>query len=389
MPPFSTTIRPMKTPDLRHMMQALIALPSVSSTHARFDRGNRDVVEALAEWLEVLGFQCELMAVAPFKANLIATLGSGPGGLVLAGHTDTVPYDAGEWRFDPFQLTEDYNRWYGLGTADMKGFFPLAIEAARSFLDQPLRAPLIILATCDEETSMAGAKALVEAGRPRARYAVIGEPTAMKPVRMHKGVMMERIYIQGRAGHSSDPSLGNNALDAMHAVISELQGFRAEMQARWHNPTFTVPMPTLNLGCIHGGDNPNRICSSCELQYDLRPLPGMAPEELRAAIHTRLQPLAGRFGVRIDCEALFSGVPAAETPADSPLVRAAERLTGHSAGAVAFGTEMPYLRALGMDALVMGPGHIDQAHQPDEFIEMANIAPTIELLRALIREFCL
>jgi acetylornithine deacetylase len=379
----------MNTPDLKAMLAGLIALPSVSCTNPQQDLGNRAVVEQLASWLEPLGFQCEIMDVAPRKANLIATLGSGPGGLVFAGHTDTVPYDDGGWRFDPFQLTEHEGRWYGLGTADMKGFFPLAIEAIKPYLKAALKAPVIILATCDEETSMAGAKALVAAGRPQARYAVIGEPTSLKPIRLHKGVMMERIFIQGHSGHSSDPSLGNNAMEAMHAVIGELLGFRAELQARHHNAAFTVPKPTLNLGCIHGGDNPNRICASCELQYDLRPLPGMSMEELRAAIRERLHPLAPRYGVRIDCEPIFSGVPAVETPAESLLVRAAERLTGHTAGAVAFGTEAPYLRELGMDALILGPGHIDQAHQPDEYVDMANLNPTVAILRGLIQEFCL
>lgn len=379
----------MNTPDLKAMLAALIAQPSVSCTDPKLDQGNRAVVEQLAEWLRPLGFACEIMEVSPGKANLIATLGSGPGGLVLAGHTDTVPYDATGWRFDPFQLTEHEGRWYGLGTADMKGFFPLAIEAAKPFLQQKLKAPIIILATCDEETSMAGAKALVAAGKPKARYAVIGEPTGMKPARMHKGVMMERILIQGRSGHSSDPSLGANALEAMNAVMTELLGFRSELQAKYRNPAFTVPVPTLNLGCIHGGDNPNRICAACELQFDLRPLPGMHMDELRSLIRERLNPLAPRFGVSIQAEPIFSGVPPVETPAESPLVRAVERLTGHSAGSVAFGTEAPYFRELGMDALVFGPGAVDQAHQPDEFVALANLQPTIDLLQGLIREFCL
>lgn len=379
----------MSSPDLRQMLSALINTPSVSCTDPSLDQGNRAVVEQLADWLTPLGFACEIMDVAPGKANLIATLGQGPGGLVLAGHTDTVPFNAELWRFDPFTLTEADGKLFGLGTADMKGFFPLAIEAAREFLATPLKAPLIILATCDEESSMAGAKALVKAGRPQARFAVIGEPTSLKPVRLHKGVMMERVRITGRSGHSSDPSLGASALDAMNAVINELVAWRGELQARYRNPVFTVPVPTLNLGCIHGGDNPNRICPSCELQYDIRPLPGMVMSELREEVRQRLAPLAPRFGVEIVAEPIFSGVPAVETPADSPLVQAVERLTGHTAGAVAFGTEAPYFREMGMDAIVLGPGGIEQAHQPDEFIRLDSITPTVQLLRSLIREFCL
>ncbi|MCC2638576.1 MAG: argE [Moraxellaceae bacterium] len=379
----------MASPDLRQMLSELIAAPSVSCTDPRLDQGNRGVIDLLAAWLADLGFACEIQEVSPGKANLIATLGQGPGGLVLAGHTDTVPWDQGRWRFDPFTLTEADDRLYGLGTADMKGFFPLAIEAARAFLDTPLKAPLIILATCDEECSMAGARALVEAGRPRARFAVIGEPTSRRPLRMHKGVMMERVVIEGRSGHSSDPGLGANALEAMNAVMTELLAFRGELQARWRNPAFTIPVPTLNLGCIHGGDNPNRICPHCELQFDLRPLPGMDMDELRGLIRLRLAPLAPRFGVTLAVEPIYAGTPAMETPADSPLVRAAERLTGHAAEAAAFGTEGPFFRQLGMDALIFGPGGIEQAHQPDEFIALDSIKPTVEVLKGLIREFCL
>jgi acetylornithine deacetylase len=379
----------MSSPDLRQMLAALVASPSVSCTDPAIDQGNLGVIALLQEWLEALGFACEVMPVAPGKANLIATLGTGPGGLVLSGHTDTVPWDQGRWRFDPFRLTEADGRLYGLGTADMKGFFPLAIEAARDFLDTPLKAPLIILATCDEECSMAGARALVAAGRPHARFAVIGEPTGLKPLRMHKGVMMERVVIEGRSGHSSDPALGASALEAMSEVLDALIAFRRELQAQYRNPAFTVPVPTLNLGCIHGGDNPNRICPHCELQFDLRPLPGMAMDELRAMIGERLAPIAPRHGVSLRQEPIFAGTPAVETPADSPLVRAAEHLTGTRAGAAAFGTEAPYLRQLGMDTLIFGPGGIEQAHQPDEFIALDSIRPAVEVLRGLIRRFCL
>lgn len=378
----------MSLPPLRQMLSELIAAPSVSCTDAALDQSNRPVIDRLASWLEPLGFQCEIMEVASGKANLIATLGEGAGGLVLSGHTDTVPYNAELWRFDPFTLTEADGKLFGLGTSDMKGFFPLAIEAARDFLHTPLKAPLIILATCDEESSMAGAKALVNAGRPKARFAVIGEPTSQKPIRLHKGMMMERVIINGRSGHSSDPSLGASALDAMNAVMNELVAWRGELAARYKNPVFSVPTPTLNLGCIHGGDNPNRICPSCELQYDIRPLPGMVMADLRAEVRQRLAPLASKFDVEIIAEPIFSGVSAMETPRESPLVQAVERLTGHTAGAVAFGTEAPYFREMGMDAVILGPGGIEQAHQPDEFITLESINPTVNLLKALIREFC-
>ena len=379
-----------KIPKLLDMIGQLIATPSVSCVNPALDQGNRDVIELLARWLEKSGFNIEIMDTDQSnKANLIATLGSGPGGLVLAGHTDTVPYDEGKWRHNPFKLAEADGRLYGLGTSDMKAFLALAIEAALSFDPKDIKQPLIILATADEETSMCGAKALVATGRPKARYAVIGEPTDMKPIRMHKGMMMESVRLIGRSGHSSDPSLGVNALEAMHLAMGELLSWREELQSRYRNPLFAVPVTTLNLGHIHGGDNPNRICGECELHIDIRPLPGLTLEELRAEMENRLQQILKSSGVRMETHSLFEGIPAVETPAASPIVTAAEQLTGHHAGSVAFATEAPYLTQLGIDTVVLGPGSIKQAHQPDEYLEIANIAPTVELLKSLIGRFCL
>jgi acetylornithine deacetylase len=373
------------------MLSELIASPSVSCTQPDWDQSNLQVIEKLESWLSSLGFETEVMTVdaQAGKANLIATLGSGPGGLVLSGHTDTVPFNAELWQTDPFKLTEKDNRFYGLGTCDMKGFFPIAIEAARKFLDQPLQQPLIILATSDEESSMNGARALAEAGRPKARYAVIGEPTGLKPIYMHKGMMMESVRVEGKAGHSSDPSLGANALDAMHSVLTELIGFRADLQKKYQNKAFKIAEPTLNLGCIHGGDNPNRICSRCEVEYDLRPLPGMNLNNLREDVSKRLAPLADKFGVQIRTQALFPGIPAFANEADSDLVKKAEQLTGYQAESVAFGTEAPFLQKMGMDTIVMGPGFIDQAHQPDEYLAFDQIKPTVAILEKLIEQYCL
>ncbi len=379
----------MSLPSLQDQFAALIATPSVSCTQPHWDQSNRAVIDLLAGWLADLGFACEIQEVAPGKANLLATFGSGPGGLVLAGHSDTVPFDAALWHSDPLRLTAQGDRWVGLGVCDMKGFFPLVIEALRELLDQPFRQPLLVLATCDEESSMAGARALAAAGRPLGRAAVIGEPTGLKPIRLHKGVMMERIDILGQSGHSSDPSLGHSALEAMQDVMAELRLLRAQWQREFNNPQFGVPQPTLNFGCIHGGDNPNRICGQCALEFDLRPLPGMDPEQLRAAIRGKLQPLAERHQVRIDYAPLFANVPPFEQSADSELVRVAEKLTGHAAQAVAFGTEAPYLQQLGCETIVLGPGDIACAHQPGEFLELARIEPTVRLLRQLIQHYCL
>jgi len=372
-------------------LRQLVGTPSVSSTDPTWDQGNRAVIDLLALWLSDLGFSTEIQPVSQDgeKANLVATLGSGPGGLVLSGHTDTVPFDEGRWQSDPLSLSERDNRLYGLGSTDMKGFFPLAIAAARDFLDAKLQQPLILLATADEESSMRGAQALAEAGRPRARAAIIGEPTSLAPVRMHKGIMMAAVRVTGHSGHSSDPALGNSALEGMHAVMGELMAFRADLRRRYSNEAFAVAFPTLNLGCIHGGDSPNRICGQAELHFDLRATPGADNAILRQEIRERLDVIARRTGLQIEVVPLDADVAPFEQSADSELVRLAERLTGHRAQSVAFATEAPFLKQLGMETIVMGPGSIDRAHQPDEYLELEQIHPCIALLRQCIRHYCL
>ncbi len=379
------------TPSLLHMIETLVSTPSVSSSDASLDQGNLAVIEHLAGWLADSGFSVEVMTLPgdSRKANLIATLGSGTGGLVLSGHTDTVPYDEGKWQHDPFSLTQANQRLYGLGTSDMKAFLALAIEASRGLRAGDLKEPLILLATADEETSMAGAKALVDRGLPQARHAIIGEPTGLRPVRMHKGMMMEAINLQGHSGHSSDPALGNSALEAMYSVIGALREWRNELQQKYYDACFAVPVPTLNLGHIHGGDNPNRICAECELHIDLRPLPGMDPQQLREELHQRTLATLRDSGIQVSFKSLFDGVPAMETPASAAIVQLAEKLTGHSSEAVAFGTEAPYFNQLGIETVILGPGDIDQAHQPDEYLALDRLTPTIEILEQMINTICI
>ena len=383
-----------KTPDIKSLINSLLSTPSISCTSADIDQGNLHVINQLADWFENLGFHCEIQIIdsEKDKANLIATLGSGNNGLVLAGHTDTVPFDENRWQVEPFGLTEKDDRFYGLGSCDMKSFFAVILEALKAIDLNKIKQPLIVLATADEETSMSGAKAIAkqasQLGINNARYAVIGEPTNMQAVRMHKGMMMEAIQLSGQAGHSSNPALGNNALEAMHKVISELLRWREELQHKYHNPMFEVPVPTMNFGHIHGGDNPNRICGSCELQIDIRPLPGMKVTDLRAEMQQRLNNVLRNTGIHFKTVALFDGVDAMQTSKDSELVKLAEKMTGTESQAVAFATEAPYYNAMGLDTVVMGPGSIKQAHQPDEYIEMKMLNPAVDIIRRLIVHYC-
>ncbi len=378
-------------PGLLQQIDKVVSLPSVSSANKNLDMSNKPVIDYLANAFESMGFSCEAIPCdeEQTKFNLIATKGSGPGGMVLAGHTDTVPFDENLWSVDPFQLTEKDNKIYGLGITDMKGFFPIVMEAVKPLLDEDFKEPLIVLATADEESSMLGAKTLAELGRPKARSALIGEPTGLQPVKAHKGIMMDSIRLLGESGHSSDPSLGKNSLEAMHQVISELIHYRNQLKEKYSSELFAIPYPTLNLGAIHGGDNPNRICGHCELEFDIRLTPGMNIDTVRADIQERVKRVTEPLGIDFEMGEIFSGVPAFFAEKNSAMLKAAEDLTGHSAISVLFGTEGPFLQQLGMDTIVMGPGNIDQAHQPNEYMSMDMISPSIEVLRKLITKNCL
>ncbi|MDP5056242.1 MAG: acetylornithine deacetylase [Marinomonas hwangdonensis] len=378
-------------PSLISMMTQLIASPSISCSQAHWDQSNKGVIQLLETWLSSQGFQCEVMPLPdqPHKCNLIATLGTGDGGLVLAGHTDTVPYDEGRWQSDPFTLEERDQKLYGLGSCDMKGFFAIVLDTLQQMQLSDLKQPLIVLATADEESSMSGARALVKSGTLKARYALIGEPTSLTPIYAHKGIMMERIQVTGQAGHSSNPALGNNALDAMHAVMSELMTFRQQLKQNYRDASFVIDYPTMNFGCLHGGDNPNRICGRCELEFDLRALPGMSNQALMAEIAQRLPQIEEKTGTKIQLSSLFPDVPSFYTPVESDIIKTCEALTKRQASTVAFATEGSFLNQMGMETLILGPGSIDQAHQPNEFIALDQIQPMQQVIRGLIERYCL
>ncbi|MEC8102860.1 MAG: acetylornithine deacetylase [Pseudomonadota bacterium] len=385
--PNSTAISPLTL----KRMSALIAENSISSVLPEYDQSNEGVINLLASWCNDLGFDVSIMPIddQPGKFNLLATYGQGSGGLVLSGHTDTVPCNPEKWTSDPFTLTERDGKLYGLGTCDMKGFFALALEAIEQVKHQTFHQPLMILATADEECSMSGARALSKQTGPNGRYAVVGEPSSLRPVRMHKGIIMDSIRVTGRSGHSSNPALGINAMDAVHDVMGELKALRLDLAERYQDAHFAVQTPTLNLGCIHGGDNPNRICGSCELAYDLRALPGMSNDDLREEIRRRMNPIAAQNQVELSFEQLFSGVEPFAESEHSELIKEAERLTGATSVAVNYATEAPFLQSLGMETVVLGPGNIDQAHQIDEYLALDQIEPCVNIVRSLIERFCL
>jgi acetylornithine deacetylase len=376
------------SPKLINMVSQLIATPSISCVRPELDMSNEPVINLLANWLETSGFKVTKQRVNSGKYNLIATIGQGSDGLIFSGHTDTVPYDEALWQSDPFKLTERENRYFGLGSCDMKSFIAMAIIASQKFDPEKFIHPLTIVATADEETTMSGARLLAENGKNMGQFCIIGEPTNLTPVREHKGIIMESIRFSGLSGHSSDPSLGNSALEAMHEFIQQLLVYRTQLQQQFKNTAFEVSTPTLNLGHIHGGDNPNRICGECELHIDLRFLPGMSIEELRDQVRTLAKKVASSREQHVSFTPLLMGIPAMQTASDSILNEYLQEVTQKQSQSVAFGTEAPFYNEMGCETIVMGPGSIKQAHQPDEFLPMDQIQPTVTLLENLIQRFC-
>ena len=378
-------------PTTKKMLEKLISSPSISSTHQHLDSSNIGVINLLAEWLESAGFSIEIDTISdqPKKANLIARIGDGEDGLVLSGHTDTVPYDSDKWKYDPFELTQIGTQLLGLGTADMKSFFAFAISAVEKINLKKLTHPLIIVATADEESTMAGAKNLVEQHSQLGKYCVIGEPTDLQPVHQHKGIFMESVTLSGQSGHSSDPALGNNALEGMHEVINIILEYRDSLSKKFVDHNFAVPVPTLNLGHIHGGDNANRICGQCELHYDLRLLPDMDLESVRNNLRDKIYKVAAKRNLHCSFTSLFDGSPALSTPTSSNIVKLTEQITNTSSKTVVFATEGAYFNQIGMETIVLGPGSINVAHQPNEYIDLAQIDKTILLYKELIEKVCM
>ncbi|WP_427833767.1 acetylornithine deacetylase [Actinobacillus pleuropneumoniae] len=367
----------------------LIALPTISSLEAAEDQSNKQLIELLATWLADFGFKTEIIRVegSRDKYNLLATYGEGEGGLLLAGHTDTVPFDEGKWTFNPFVLTEQDGKFYGLGTADMKGFFAFIVDVVSQIDLSKLTKPLRILATADEETTMLGARTFAQHTHIRPDCAIIGEPTSLKPIRAHKGHVGEAVRITGKSGHSSDPDRGINAIELMHQATGYLMNMRNQLREKYHNDLFKVPYPTMNFGNIHGGDAINRICACCELQFDMRPLPNLPVEDLYAMVNENLKPMLEQYSDLIEIRHLHDGIPGYECEHSAQVVQVVEKLLGEKCDAVNYCTEAPFIQQL-CPTLVLGPGSIEQAHQPDEFLETKFIEPTRELLTKMILHFC-
>jgi len=383
-----------KLPNFTESLTQLISHASISSTQPSWDQGNLEIIQLLATWFEQLNFNISIQKVpgTTNKYNLLAKLGSGEGGLLLAGHSDTVPFDESRWQSDPMEVINKNDKFYGLGTCDMKGFFAFILQTCKRLDTKNLKKPLYILATADEETTMAGARFFSQNQMVKPDVAIIGEPTNLVPVVMHKGHMSHRISVQGQSGHSSKPALGVNAIEIMYEVIGALIHLKEKFNLNYKNDAFDVPAPTLNMGAIKGGDNSNRICGHCDLDIDLRSLPGMSDNELLQWLSEALKPLAEKYPARISFDELHPSSPSFEqnkcSTDDNCIVSVAEEISGHKCCAVNYATEAPYIQQLGCQTIVLGPGSIEQAHQPNEFLAHSEINKTDKLLLAMIQRYC-
>lgn len=236
---------------------------------------------------------------------------------------------------------------------------------------------------------MNGARALLEQGESLGRYAIIGEPTGLQPIRKHKGVFYVQVAVGGKAGHASNPALGVNAIEGLQRVLTALQSWRDTIGDRFHDEDFEVPTPTLNFGRISGGDSPNRICAECTLDVDVRLLPGMERQavvtELREVVANALDGGPWTFDLR----AVGGYADAFAGPSDAEFSNTVETLCGCSAKTALFGTEAPYLAELGLQTLVLGAGDIAVAHQPDEYVTIAAIERATDVYARLIQRYCM
>lgn len=368
----------------------LVGLDTTSS------RSNLPAVELLAGVLDRRGVEVHLLRSPDGrKANLWVRMGppcdpERRAGLVLSGHTDCVPALEPDWSSDPFQLTERDDRWVGRGSADMKGFLALAAALAARLDPAGLRAPLGLLFTYDEEIGMAGARDFARswpATEPLPRAWVIGEPTRLEVVRLHKGHLKLRIRLPGRAAHSGTPQLGDNAIERAAPVVAALRALRLELERERpvHGEFFPeAPFVPLNVARIEGGVAINVVPDRCVIDLGVRPLPGSDIEALGARIEQAV--LAVEPEARVETLGLSEPLLTAE---DSSIHQDLLALTGQSGSRGApFATDAGPLAALDLDAVIWGPGDIGVAHRADEWMPRDQFERAGGLLAALVERRC-
>jgi acetylornithine deacetylase len=374
---------------------------------------NLPLADFLADYLDAPGAAVARNPSADGgKANLLVRVGppadaAARAGLVLSGHMDVVPALEEGWESDPFALADRGDRFVARGSADMKGFLALAANLARETAAAgPPAAPLVLLFTYDEEVGTLGAHRLVETWEetapaigPLPRAAVIGEPTELRVVRLHKGHLKMRFRLAGRSAHSGYPHLGVNAVEAAGRAIVALSRLRRSLEAERTAASADfpqVPFAALNVGTVAGGSAVNVVPDRCELEVGVRVLPGMDSAELAARVRAAVaEGVAGDAAatdaveeVPVTAEVLSDSPPLA-TPAGAPIHRHLCAAVGQRDDAsVAFATDAGWLSRLGLDCVIFGPGSIEVAHRPNESVPKADLVAARGHLEALVHRQC-
>ncbi|MGI9307326.1 MAG: acetylornithine deacetylase [Gammaproteobacteria bacterium] len=332
-----------------------------------------------------------------YKTTFLARIGpDAPGGVALSGHTDVVDVAGQNWTLPPFELTEKDGRLHARGACDMKGFLACALAMAPVFAAAPLKKPAFLAFSRDEEIACAGSEDMLQMfaecnNRPES--AIVGEPTRMQTVAGHKTGLTFRTIFYGSAAHSSMPAAGISAIPFAARFVSYLQSLENKMaenaaSGAASNSPFTPPYGTINVGTIRGGTALNIFAAQCEMEWHYRGMPEDSLEEFAAAADAYLQKtllpemLAGGHPADIINKQL-SSYPGL-LPEESPALRLVESLTGNAKReAVSFGTEAGHFQRGGIAAVVIGPGDIQQAHKPDEYIEIPQLAECLTFLEKL------
>ncbi|MDR9394344.1 acetylornithine deacetylase [Roseovarius sp. SYSU LYC5161] len=367
----------------------LIAFPTIS------ELSNLDMIAYLAHRLESAGARVDVFHDEHgHKANLFATIGpETDGGIVLSGHSDVVPVDEQDWASNPFEMIEEGGRLYGRGACDMKGFIATAVAMAPLFADKVRDRPLHFAFTYDEEVGCFGARALVDSLKQkgiRPGVAIIGEPTSMRIIEGHKGCCEYTTHFSGLAGHGSSPDRGVNAVEYAARYVGRLLELKDMLRARAPaGSRFDPPWTTINTGSIKGGVAHNVIASIAALEWEMRPVQAadaqFVKDELRRYCEDELLPSMRAVCPDADITTETIGeVGGLEPVDDSEARKIMMELTGaNTADVVPFGTEAGIFQEYGMSAVVCGPGSIEQAHKPDEFVSLDQLQQCVDMLHRL------
>lgn len=368
----------------------LIRIPSVSKD------STREIADFVSSILEPAGFSIEQHTYTlkgKDRVNVIARKGGDKPKLALSGHLDTVPYDEKEWRSNPLTLTERSGKFYGLGICDMKGFLAVAMSAGMQVPASDLRHPFALVFTGDEEVGCIGAKRLVETKGKIADMFVIGEPTELQPVYLHKGYIFMKAELKGEGGHSSDPSKGRNVIErALPVVIQRLMEFKKVLETI-RDTRLDPPYPTLNIGKIDTGvkATKNAIADVCMIDFDVRPVPGQNETDIIRALKDYVVPSADGKINGIDVKLLPARPPALPffTDPNSEIVKVVSAVMGSKPSTTPYNSEGEIFNLSGSQSVVCGIGSIKQAHKPNEFVEARYLQDdVVDRYKKLILRIC-